>query len=933
MDRENWKNIEEIIDTALTMDQSQRKTYIEENCKGSSELKRQAIKMLENIEQAKASNYLEDDKQYLEFEAYFPNSNKPAGRSLIGNEIDVYKITGLIGHGGMGSVYTAKRSDELYEKQVAIKILHRGMDTPSNIARFRREQQILAKLNHPNIAQLLDGGVTEDGLPYLVMEYVDGIPLHDYCDTHQLNLDKRIELFKSVCRAVRHAHSNTVIHRDLKPSNILVTEDGTAKVLDFGIAKLLEPEDPETTVFKTRTGSRIFTLAFAAPEQIEGTNVTTATDTYGLGLLLYELLAGIHPFGLEDKNLSEIENLIVNQTPNRPSARLESLPSKKQEHIAQKHNTTPSSLIKLLKGDLDAIIMKALRKEPEARYRSAEQLLEDLNRREQNLPVIAREDTVRYNISKFVRRHKTGISVAVGFLLLITGFAGFYTWRIAHERDQAHFEAERAEQVKEFMLGIFDETNPELAGGAIKDLSAKQLLSSGIEKVEQELSDQPEMYVELMASIGRALTNLDAFDEGEEVLNKALEKSAEFYGQNSLKTANIYGNLAVLKNSARDPSMATSYIKKAIAIIEEQPGSNEQDLANKYSTFGFSKALQSKYDTARTLFLKAENLYVASGNGNTVSRFTNSEDLAEVQVRLDEYDLAEKNLTNALDFFKNHYAGPHDNNIAEAKSTLGDLYHRMGAYKKADSLLQQALELKKELLGPENSTIASTHQTLALNYRLLGNYDNAFHHIKKAIEINKKIHGEQSYTYAQSITNLALFHSETKNYDQALSMFERSIEIKETILDKNHTSLAIAYYNYADILKKIGRLQKAKTLFEKALEIDKINYGTNHSDIAIDLNKLASVLTKMGNYSKADSLFKQAQRIYSETLPKDHYRIAESLVEHAKLHIRYRNYLKAESKLLEAIKIYQANFDTQDERIKEAKSLLKECRSKMDTNG
>jgi len=932
MDRENWNQVERIVDTALTMDSSQRGSYIEECCKGDSELKTQVITLLESIEKAKTSDFLEDDRKYSEFEADLHNLHKPAGDSLIGHEIDVYKITGLIGHGGMGSVYTAQRSDELYEKHVAIKILPRGMDTPANITRFRREQQILAKLNHPNISRLLDGGITENGLPYLVMEYVDGIPLHEYCDTHQLTLDKRIVLFKSVCRAVRHAHSNTVIHRDLKPSNILVTKDGTAKVLDFGIAKLLEPDNSESPTFKTRTGSRIFTLAFAAPEQIKGVNVTTATDTYGLGLLLYELLAGIHPFELENKNLSEIENLILNQTPSRPSSKLDALPSEKQKRIAQKHNTTPSNLIQLLKGDLDAIIMKALRKEPEARYRSAEQLLEDLNRREQNLPIIAREDTVRYNISKFVRRHKTGISVAVGFLLLIISFAGIYTWRITQERDQARFEAERAEQVKEFMLGIFDETNPELAGDAIKDLSAKQLLSSGIAKIEQELSDQPKMYVELMASIGSALTNLDAFGEGERALNKALEKSSEFYGQNSLKTANIYGKLAVLKNSARNTDMAISHIKKAIGIIKEQSESNEQDLANKYSTFGFSKALQSKYDTARTLFLKAESLYVASGNGNTVSRFTNLDDLAEVQARLDDYDLAEKNFINALQFFKKYYSRPHYN-IAETKATLGNLYHRMGAYKKADSLLQEALELQTDLLGPENSTIASTHQTLALNYRLLGNYDNAFHHIKKAIEINKKIHGEQSYTYAQSLTNLALFHSETKNYDQALSIFERSIKIKETILDKNHTSLAIAYYNYADILKKIGRLQKAKTLFEKVLEIDKINYGENHSDIAIDLNKLASVLTKMGNYSKADSLFKQAQRIYSETLPKDHYRIAESFVEHAKLHIRHSNYLKAESKLLEAIKIYQANFDTQDERIKKAKSLLKECRSKMDING
>jgi serine/threonine-protein kinase len=589
----------------------------------------------------------------------------------------------------MGSVYTAKRSDGLYNKEVAIKILSRGMDTPANIARFRREQQILATLDHPHIAQLLDGGVTDNGLPYLVMEYVDGTPLHDYCNRHQLPLAERLELFKSVCRAVQHAHQNTVIHRDLKPSNILVTNDGTIKVLDFGIAKLLEPEDPEATIFKTRAGSRLFTLAFAAPEQIEGGPVTTATDSYGLGVLLYELLAGIHPFELEDKNLTEIEKLIREQAPDRPTSKFENLPADKQNKIAEQRNTTASKLINYLHGDLEAIIMKALRKEPEARYSSAEQLLEDLTRREQSLPVIAREDTFRYNASKFIRRHKTGISVAAGFLLLIVGFASFYTWQIAEERNKAQMEAEKAEEVTAFLLDLFESSDPYKSGR--ENLTAKELLDRGLERSES-MAD-PIIQTEMLKVIGAAYSNLGFQLKGENILDSVIYKHEKLYGKQSLEMA----DLLVKRGNAE--------------------GLN--------------------YDIAHPYYIRAYEIYNNHNNSSPLSIGTAAERLSYTYRYKGKIDSAEFFARKALQIKEQELTDENHTQVLEAKSTLAYVLRKKGALEEAKNLYLDIISKRETESFGRPLELGELYNNLAFVYHDQENYKEAAKYLRKSLKINE----------------------------------------------------------------------------------------------------------------------------------------------------------------------------------------------------
>ena len=349
----------------------------------------------------------------------------------IGQQIDSYKIVKEIGHGGMGTVYLASRADASFDKQVALKLIKRGMDTNAVLKRFVMERRILAQLQHRFIANLLDGGSTPDGLPYFVMEHVEGLPITKFCDSQELSIDERLELFRKVCSAMSYAHQNLVIHRDIKPSNIMVTSDGVPKLLDFGIAKLLHPDWSLDTNEATATMFRVLTPEYASPEQMRGGSITTTSDVYSLGVVLYELLCGMRPFKLEGRMAEEAAQIVRTEEPVKPSSAVSgrlrapivgNTGENPQPKTSDENKSTtfrnPQSAIRNLKGDLDNIILKALAKEPERRYQSVQELSEDIRRHLAGLPVTATADSLGYRMAKFVKRHRTAV-VAAGAVLLI----------------------------------------------------------------------------------------------------------------------------------------------------------------------------------------------------------------------------------------------------------------------------------------------------------------------------------------------------------------------------------------------------------------------------------------------------------------------------------------------------------------------------------
>lgn len=427
--------------------------------------------------------------------------------SMTGRRIGPYRLSRELGEGGMGVVYLAARADQAFEQKVAVKVLRRGLESADMQARFRRERHILARLEHPNIARILDGGTTEDGVPWLGMELVDGLPIDQWCDQQQLSVADRLRLFQKVCAAVDYAHRNLVVHRDLKPSNILVTDTGEPKLLDFGIAKvLLEGSD----LSETRSGSTAMTPRYASPEQVRGQGVTTVSDVYTLGVILYELLTGQAPYRLESGQHAELERVIGGEIPAAPS-----------ERVLAGGSPTPTGesatrLARRLRGDLDTILGMALAKEPERRYASVQQLQEDIERHLEGLPVLARRDSRSYRLGRFVRRNLPWVVTGAVFMSFLVGAVvvlGLQAQRLRAERDKAR---EVAAVLKE--LFTMNDPNSSLD----HNLSARELLDSSTERVEK-LADQPELKAELLGTLGTVYLAQAEYERAEQLLRQAIQ--------------------------------------------------------------------------------------------------------------------------------------------------------------------------------------------------------------------------------------------------------------------------------------------------------------------------------------------------------------------------------------------------------------------------
>ena len=473
MTPDNWDRAKELFEAALELDSSQRTSFLAENCREES-LRQQVEKLLTNYQEA--GKFLDDPvlnpsisarstpvgNQSEEASRPRPQSaellatatSAEANDPMVGRQLGAYKLVRRIGQGGMAAVYLASRADDEYRKLVAVKLVQPGLDSHDLLNRFRNERQTLAGLDHPNIVKLLDGGSTPEGLPFLVMDYVEGSPIDEYCDRQKLSVDDRLRLFGKVCDAVQYAHHKLVVHRDLKPSNILVVADGTPKLLDFGIAKVLNPEPSAQGLLVTQTGTRCMTPAYASPEQMRGNAVTPATDIYSLGVVLYELLSGHRPYRLTQHTPAEIERAICEQEPETPSkaiSRVETDTSsdgtpitKTPELVSQTREGQPDKLRRRLRGDLDNIALKALQKEPQRRYGSVEELSQDIERHLQHLPVKARPSTLAYRVSKFVRRHRIEVSAAA-IVLLMVATATLLAFNVLGLRDRVLGSAARTQ--------------------------------------------------------------------------------------------------------------------------------------------------------------------------------------------------------------------------------------------------------------------------------------------------------------------------------------------------------------------------------------------------------------------------------------------------------------------------------------------------------
>ncbi len=917
MERQQWNKINEIVDTALDLKKEERSEYVEKRCKGDHQLRREVTEFLKSIEQSEEAGFLEEKETYIQEIDFTPSDQKS---SLIGDIIGKYKILELIDHGGMGSVFLTERVDGAYNEKVALKLLRRGMDTPSNIARFKRERNILARLDHRNIAHLLDGGVTEDGLPYLVMEYVDGVPLLEYCDEHKLSVKERLDLFKSTCNAVEYAHKNAIIHRDLKPSNIFVTKKGKVKVLDFGIAKLVEANETDDYLIQTRTQARILTLGYAAPEQFDNITITTATDCYTLGILLYELLAGIRPFDLGDKSPSDIERIIRDQTPAKPSLRFDSLSDQKKIEIAEQRNLSPSGLVQKLTGDLDAIVMKALRTEPEARYDSVKQMLDDINRYKQSRPLIAGSDTLQYRLAKFMKRNIRAVAGAVVLMIMVVGFGGYHLNRITEERTLAETEARKAETVKDFLLDVFRASNPRSGNFEGRELSAKQLLTNGINAIDQDLQNEPDVYTEVLLAIGDAQKNLDAYEVAEATYNKALSISSKTSEplKNEIRT---YVQLGWLHADwRRSQEQTLEYAQRAHEILERIEDPPPKLEASVYAILGHVISVRDEYERGNSYFEKADSIYTTAGLVKSYEYINMLTGYGRALLYVSDFERSEEILLKSNQLHRQKYEHP-TLTIAENYKFIAWTNREMGNFERSNEYFLRSIQLKKELSGDRTVQMALPMYHLAHNYMLIGEYEKSEETAEEVLSIYRENLEPNNQYVHQAMNYLAIAKLHQNKLDEAERLLTAIIEEndKENYLRYVETQLAKVY-------QKTGRYEDAIFLLDNAVEFNTKKFGIQSRDVGIDLLNLASVYRERGDYEQAGTYYEQAESILVNELPEGHYRLAELNFKYGKLKLDIGQVQEALRSFEKAHEIFVDCFGEESPRVKSTKKLLKEAR-------
>jgi serine/threonine protein kinase len=901
MDRERWKKVNEIVDTALDLRPDQRATYINEECKGNRKLKHDVTELLQSIERSAEQQFLETPDAYPKELAMDISRGEPetAPSSLVGKTIGNYKILELIGHGGMGSVYVTERVDDAYTGKVALKLLRQGMNTPTNIARFRQERNILAKLDHPNIARLLDGGITENDRPYLVMEYVDGTPLLDYCDAHHLSVSERLRIFKKICSAVEHAHRNAVIHRDLKPSNIYITEEGRVKVLDFGIAKLVEPEQTGEFIIQTQTSNRILTLGYAAPEQFENQPITTATDCYTLGILLYELLAGVHPFDLHQKSLSAVQKIIRHATPSLPSGKFSTLEPSDQTEIATRRGTSSTALIQELQGDIDAIIMKALRAEPDARYGSVEQLLDDLNRYDRSLPLIARSDTFQYKLGKFMSRNRTSVLGICFVLVLMTGFVTYHINRITEERNIAKTEAQKAETVKEVLINIFRTSNPRSTDFQGKDLSVKELLTDSDHAINTDLQDQPDVYVEVLLAKGEALKNIDAFEEAESIYQKALAWSSKTTHpiENKVKANLDLGWLHTdWRNSQQQAKQYANTARKYLKQMESAPPALE---ASVFGLLGRVTSVMDGYEEGNSYFEKADSIYKKAGLDHTYEYMNMLTGYGRSLLYVFDFKKSEHVLLKSNRLHREKFDRP-TLTVAENYKFLAWTNRELCNFKKSNQYFRKSIALKQQLVGEETVQAAIPMYHLARNYKLSGDYEKSYRLAKKVLDIYQEhLDSDNQFIY-QAKNYVGTAHYHLHNYARAEQLY------KEIIDQSNHpVHVAGVKANLAMVYQQTDRLKEALPLLEQCITTHAETKGPKSRWVGVDLMKLASVNRDLGNYQLAEDYFDQAKSILDNKVAGDHYRMGEFHYRYGRLKMDSGQKEQAREHFRKAYQIYR----------------------------
>jgi serine/threonine-protein kinase len=779
--RARWDELDRRLDQALDLAPDERPAFLRDACSGDPLLQLEVERLLAGCDEA--GGFLESPA--LALAAPLLERQRPP--TMAGARIGPYRVVRELARGGMGVVLLAERADGQFDQQAALKLIRRGFGSPELERRFRAERQLLARLSHPNIARLLDGGITDEGQPWCAMEYVGGPPLTAYCDERRLDVAARLKLFAEACEAVRYAHQNLVVHRDLKPSNVLVDASGHVRLLDFGIAKLLHDESNEA---QTETSLHPMTPEYAAPEQVRREPITTATDVYSLGALLYELLAGRRVHIFERRTAAEIERVVCEMEPPAPR----------------------------VSPDLDTIVLKALQKAPERRYPSVEALLDDLRRHEAGLPVRARPDSFRYRAAKFLRRHRVAaIAAAIVVLALVAGIAG-----TAWQARAARLEASRAQAVTDFVIRLFEISYPEQSRG--REVTARELLDEGARRVEAELAGQPAVQATLLHVLGAVYRGLGELPKADTLLRRATEVSRAAFGAGHFEVANraqgwgnvlfqrgqyreaapvftaalpineetkrrhhpasagLLFNLSHVKRRLGEYAVAESLLHRSLAINRRYYGDHHPAVAFDLNALGALLRGAGKLSAAESVLVAAQasQLRLFDRDHNDVLLSTHN--LAAVRGELGRTAEAEALFRDVLERRRKKFPGGHPH-LAATLHDLAGLLEGTGRASEAETLYVEAAALRRRMLGEEHDDVLRTRSRLAALRGRAGRAPDAASEVRAFATAVGARFGRDHPITAEFLQLLGDLLRSTGRCDEAQPVLQTALAIRRQRLD------------------------------------------------------------------------------------------------------------------------------------------------------
>ena len=808
-----WRRLEEVFEAAASVPVEERGTFLDAHCAGDPGLRAEVEALL--LADAGPTGLL----SRVVGEAAAAMTGPEAAAWTPGLRIGPYEIVRELSRGGMGIVFLAERADQQFRMRVAIKVVRATLASPDLRDRFRTERQILARLDHPNIGRLLDGGATESGEPYVVMEFIDGLPIDRYCDAHALDIDARIELFRAICGAVQYAHRNLVVHRDIKPGNILVTAEGVPKLLDFGIAKVLETSSARDDAMLTRTRARMLTPSHASPEQVRGEPVTTASDIYSLGVLLYDLIAGRPPYHFASQTERELERVICEIDPEPPShavARAAAPDEAESAAIARARSTTADRLRRRLAGDLDTIVAMAMHKEPVRRYASADQLGEDLRRHRTGLPVLARRDSLRYRLGKFVRRHPGALGTAGAIVVMIVALVAFYTVRLASERNRAVAAAARSEQVASFLSDVFAVSDPSEARG--RTVTARELLDQGAARITTELVDQPDVQADLMELMGNVYLGLGLYDESVAMLERALESRRRASGEMSAGMAHTLNALGVVHRLGANYVAAESLASQGLEIQRALWGEDHLETAHSMA------------------------------------------DLAEVLRVRGELASAEQSYRQAL-AIRRRQLGPAHRDLADVLNNLALVLLARGDQAAAETMQREALAMRRELLGENHIDVANSYDNLAMTLEARGQHDEAERLGREAMRMNRALLGDSEPRTLRVMSRLARTLNARGETDEAEPLVREALSGLRARFGDDHPYVAHALAGLAAIRHARGDVPAADTLHTLALAIRRRLLSPASPELAESLHELGVLRIEQRRCDEALPMLREALEI------------------------------------------------------------------------